>query len=323
MASVVRGPYRILTRVRCSNPRCPRGWGLRKKPAKRRILEKIPRHYCSDHCQDTHYRERKRAEREEVVYGCAWSGCGRELPPSRGPGRPREYCSTFCKGAARRGRKPGRAPGQPYPCARRGCAETIPPSQRPGRPHLYCSDSCKEAAAEARGQLPRALSARKALAEVIEAQASAMEAERVAVEYRRSCASWLPRYERLSQGDGAAARWYAERFEKAVKKQRRLDLKASNAGEAARAAEAFAVALNDRLARRAAQARVRRAKVRMTGSPDVSREARSAPLPVVDDEVIESVPRQAELVIEYVPGKRRAERDREFEEWEHLRAGRA
>ena len=61
------------------------------------------RTYCSKAHAQRDWERRRRHEAAETTT-CAWRGCAHEIPPTHRPGRPRSYCSDRCKAAAARDR---------------------------------------------------------------------------------------------------------------------------------------------------------------------------------------------------------------------------
>ena len=61
------------------------------------------RTYCSKAHSQRDWERRRRHEAAETTT-CAWRGCAHEIPPTHRPGRPRSYCSDRCKAAAARDR---------------------------------------------------------------------------------------------------------------------------------------------------------------------------------------------------------------------------
>ena len=94
-------PFRIV----CALPECGRAVVRYYPRRPRVAAKANPggRTYCSKSHSTRDWERRRRHEAAESTT-CAWRGCGKEIPPTHRPGRPRLYCSDRCKAAAARDR---------------------------------------------------------------------------------------------------------------------------------------------------------------------------------------------------------------------------
>ena len=198
---------------------------------------------------------------------------------------------TFCSTAherkhwEERRRQAAAAAARPYPCAGPGCVVQIEPTLSPGRPREYCSDRCKKAAAVERAR-------REPGGAVVRAQARARRQWERAAAARRDADKFREDMRRameaLEQARRAVAKKPAELFlsdkakevETSIPHWRQrlvaLDAAATEAEQAAQQAEADIQRAQDKLEKRAADARRRRARARgdLEGSGvDVEQEA--------------------------------------------------
>ena len=212
------------TLVTCSRPGC-RNQAIRYYPARESVRRKLsPWRYCSTRCARQHWEERRRQQRAED--------------------------------------------NQPYPCANPNCNEEIWPTLAPGRPRDYCSNACKDRAKVERERRQPGGAVRRARAIALWLQAQAARAAAAADAHRRGFSPWLENFERARRDVEARPTKYSlkpevvEHRERALAQQARLDAASATAAQRARAAVADLRRSEDRLARRAADARRRRAKGR-------------------------------------------------------------
>ena len=91
-------PFRIV----CALPECGRTV-VRYYPRRPTVAAKANpggRTYCSK-SHSTRDWERRRRHASAETTPCAWRGCTNQIPPTHRPGRPRSYCSDRCKELAR------------------------------------------------------------------------------------------------------------------------------------------------------------------------------------------------------------------------------
>ena len=234
---------------------------------------------------------RSRPRLKLVLIRCDF--CGRQklrYYPARERVRSKLSPFTFCstkharKHWEERRRQAAAAEARPYLCAGPGCPAPIDPTLRPGRPREYCSDRCKAAAAAERAR-------REPGGAVVRTQARARTQHERAAAARREADTFRENINRhvevLEQARQNVAKQPSKLVltEHAVKvaediprwrqKLVALDAAAAAAERAAQQAEADIQRAQDKLAKRAADARRRRARGReLEGAgADVEREA--------------------------------------------------
>ncbi len=209
------------TLITCSRPGC-RKQAIRLYPARESVRRKLsPWRYCSTRCARQHWEERRRQQRAED--------------------------------------------NQPYPCANPQCSEEIWPTLTPGRPRDYCTNACKERAKVERERRQPGGAVLRARFIALRLQAQAARAAAAAGAYRRDFSPWLEDFEQARRDVEARPTEIfltpevVEHRERALPEQARLDAASATVARRARMAVADLRRSEDRLARRAADARRRRA----------------------------------------------------------------
>ena len=218
---------------------------------------------------------RNRPRLQPTLITCSRPGCHNQAIryyPSRASTRrklsPRRYCSTRCGRLhwEERQRQQRAEDNQPYPCENPNCNEEIWPTLAPGRPRDYCTPACKARAKveRERRQPGGAVLRARATARFLQREAKWAAAE--AKDLRLDLGRWLARFEQAQrevEAHPTKRTLMPEVIEKrrgGMLRQARLDDAAALKARKARAAVADLRRSEDRLARRAADARRRRAK---------------------------------------------------------------